>query len=120
MGYYDGRDLPFYWNLAEEYVLFDRFFAASAGGSAANHRLWLSGVFRRLDRRGISWKVYVQDHGADRGAEAVRMPLRGRPGRVRAGHAARSSAKVPVSTKKGAGKASGRERRRSLPSSTSP
>ena len=35
MGYYDGRDLPFYWNVAEEYVLFDRFFAASPGGSVA-------------------------------------------------------------------------------------
>ena len=29
MGYYDDRDLPFYWNVAEDYVLFDRFFAAS-------------------------------------------------------------------------------------------
>ena len=35
MGYYDGRDLPFYWNVAEEYVLFDRFFAASPDGSVA-------------------------------------------------------------------------------------
>ena len=41
MGYYDGRDLPFYWNVAEEYVLFDRFFAASPDGSVANHRLWV-------------------------------------------------------------------------------
>ena len=24
MGHYDGRDLPFYWNVADEYVLFDR------------------------------------------------------------------------------------------------
>ena len=38
MGYYDGRDLPFYWNVADEYVLFDRFFAASPAGSVANHR----------------------------------------------------------------------------------
>ena len=41
MGYYDGRDLPYYWNVAEEYVLFDRFFAASPDGSVANHRLWI-------------------------------------------------------------------------------
>ena len=43
MGYYDGRDLPFYWNVAEEYVLFDRFFAATPGGSVANHMLWVAG-----------------------------------------------------------------------------
>ena len=26
MGYYDDRDLPYYWNIADNYVLFDRFF----------------------------------------------------------------------------------------------
>ena len=40
MGYYDDRDLPFYWNVADEYVLFDRFFAASPGGSVASHMFW--------------------------------------------------------------------------------
>ena len=62
MGYYDGRDLPFYWNVADEYVLFDRFFAASPGGSVANHLFWVSGIFGRLQERGISWKFYVQDY----------------------------------------------------------
>ena len=27
MGHYDDRDLPFYWNIADDYVLFDRFFS---------------------------------------------------------------------------------------------
>ena len=79
MGYYDGRDLPFYWNVADEYVLFDRFFAASPAGSVANHRLWVSGIFRRLQERGISWKFYVQDYDPRLGegsAQAVRVPLR--------------------------------------------
>ena len=83
MGFYDGRDLPFYWNLADQYVLFDRFFAASPGGSVSNHLQWLTatsgdprypdlippGGFRRiptiidlLRARGVSWKVYVQDY----------------------------------------------------------
>jgi phospholipase C len=39
MGYYDDRDLPLYWKLADEYVLFDRFFAATAAGSVASHML---------------------------------------------------------------------------------
>lgn len=85
MGHYDGRDLPFYWNLADQYVLFDRFFAASAGGSVSNHLEWLTAgsgdprypdlippggfgaiptVIDRLEERGVSWKVYVQDYNA--------------------------------------------------------
>jgi phospholipase C len=80
MGYYDGRDVPFYWNVADEYVLFDRFFAASPDGSVANHRLWASGIFSRLERRGIPWKFYVEDYDGRLGeetAQAVRVPLRG-------------------------------------------
>jgi len=33
MGYYDGTQLPYYWNIADEYVLFDRFFSSAASGS---------------------------------------------------------------------------------------
>ena len=44
MGHYDGRDLPFYWNVADEYVLFDRFFAATTDGSVAAHMLWVTGT----------------------------------------------------------------------------
>src|SRR5262245_11217886 len=43
MGYYDDRDLPYYWNLADEYVLFDRFFASEHGGSFSNHMYWVTG-----------------------------------------------------------------------------
>jgi phospholipase C len=83
MGYYDARDIPFYWNVADNYVLFDRFFAAATGGSVMNHMYWLTGtpgdlrfpdtippqgfgslptIFDTLEARGISWKVYVQDY----------------------------------------------------------
>lgn len=96
MGYYDERDLPFYWNVADEYVLFDRFFASAAAGSVANHVAWVSGtpgrpaddmstIFDRLESSGVSWKFYVEDfdptraftpeRGADRSAQAVRVPL---------------------------------------------
>lgn len=78
MGYYDGRDIPFYWNLADEYVLFDRFFSSSAAGSFMNHVYWvtaspgrgedkatpeglgdLTTIFDRLQERGIPWKFYI-------------------------------------------------------------
>jgi len=83
MGYYDARDLPFYWNLADDYVLFDRFFSAANSGSVANRMFWVAGVpgsqdnripsqgwgdiptiFDRLEERGVSWKFYVQNYDA--------------------------------------------------------
>jgi phospholipase C len=82
MGYYDDRDLPYYWNLAGEYVLYDRFFSSAAAGSFLNHLYWVAGsagggadripanglgsdvptIFDRLQERGISWKFYVQNY----------------------------------------------------------
>ena len=104
MGYYDDRDLPYHWNLADEYVLFDRFFSSVAGGSFINHMYWVSGVgadaprglnglndvvtiFDRLEAKGISWKFYVQnyepgltyrtlnEYPSDRAAQVVWVPL---------------------------------------------
>ena len=77
MGYYDGSDLPFYWNLATDYVLADRFFSSEWGGSLANHMYWVAGrgangvppngfssptIFDRLEEAGVSWKFYVQNY----------------------------------------------------------
>ncbi|HUF38711.1 MAG TPA: alkaline phosphatase family protein [Anaerolineales bacterium] len=78
LGYYDDRDIPYYWNLADEYVLFDRFFSSAAGGSIWNRMYWVAGVpgndanripqggfgeiptvFDQLEAAGISWKFYV-------------------------------------------------------------
>lgn len=104
MGYYNDQDLPFYWNVADEYVLFDRFFSSAAGGSVKNHMYWIAGhpgsdqdsvpkegwgdiptIFDRLEERGISWKFYVQNYDPkitfrnrsndDRGAQVVWVPL---------------------------------------------
>jgi phospholipase C len=81
MGYYDGRDLPYYWNLADEYVLYDHFFSSAGAGSFLNHVYWVTGapgggrdrlalkgvedlptIFDRLEAKGISWKFYVQNY----------------------------------------------------------
>src|SRR5258705_7047443 len=43
MGYRDGRDVPFYWNLADQYVLYDRFFSSAGAGSFLNHVYWATG-----------------------------------------------------------------------------
>ncbi len=82
MGYYDGRDIPYYWNLADHYVLFDQFFSSAKDGSFANHMYWVAGIppvtdhgqnladkmanvptiFDRLQQAGVSWKFYVQNY----------------------------------------------------------
>jgi phospholipase C len=83
MAYYDDRDLPYYWNLADEYVLFDRFFSSSNSGSIRNHMFRVTGgpgatgkaeqippggwgdlptIFDRLEAAGVSWKFYVENY----------------------------------------------------------
>jgi phospholipase C len=83
MGYYDRRDLPYHWKIADRYVLFDRFFQSAHSGSVPNHMYWVTGtvgnrdghhhllrqgfrdiptIFDRLEAAGISWKFYVQDY----------------------------------------------------------
>ncbi len=82
MGYYDDRDIPYYWNLADNYVLFDNFFSSASEGSLTNHIFWITGqapppgtdlelneklssmttIFDKLEEQGISWKFYVQNY----------------------------------------------------------
>jgi phospholipase C len=83
MGYYDARDLQFYWNVAQQYVLFDRFFSSARYGIRLNRSYWVSAatppggtervpaggygpaqqtIFDRLQSAGVSWKFYVQDY----------------------------------------------------------
>jgi len=81
MGYYNDQDLPFYWNLADEYVLFDNYFSSAHTGSITNRMFWVSGragrefnripeggfgniptIFDKLQERGISWKFYIRNY----------------------------------------------------------
>ncbi len=82
MGYYDGEDLPYYWNIADNYVLFDNFFSSALGGSFINHWYSLSAtsdekakgqslqealealptIFDRVQEKGLSWKFYIQNY----------------------------------------------------------
>lgn len=80
LGYYDRSDIPLYWDLADNYVLADRFFSSAMGGSLANHQYWVAAkdsglgesipaqgiqmttIFDRLDSAGLSWKFYVKNY----------------------------------------------------------
>ncbi|MCL4251180.1 MAG: alkaline phosphatase family protein [Anaerolineae bacterium] len=85
MAYYNDQDLPYYWNIADEYVLFDNFFTSAGDGSFINHLYWIAGthdeppegqslqeylagvttIFDVLEAEGISWKFYIQNYEPD-------------------------------------------------------
>lgn len=44
MGYYDRRDIPYYWDYADNYVLDDNFFSSEMGPSLPNHLYIASGT----------------------------------------------------------------------------
>ncbi len=81
MGYFNDNEVPFYWNLADQYVLFDNYFSSAHTGSIANRMFWVSGqpgdqsnripqggfqniptIFDSLQARGVSWKFYVKNY----------------------------------------------------------
>ena len=62
MGYYDGSDIPYYWNLADHYVLFDQFFSSASDGSFANHMYWVAGI------------PPVADHGQTLATKLANLP----------------------------------------------
>lgn len=82
MGYYNAKQLPFYWEAAQNYVLFDHFFSSVMYGIRDNRSYWVSAspapggtgripadgygnlqtIFDRLQAAGVSWKFYVQGY----------------------------------------------------------
>ncbi len=75
MGHYDATALPFYWSVAQNYVLFDKYFSSSPLGVQSNRSYWVAGastplvtvdnqptIFDRLQAAGVSWKFYVQNY----------------------------------------------------------
>ena len=104
MGYYDGSDIPFHWNVANQYVLFDRFFASTKVGRREPYLYWVAGnapvgqtplrdgatydavptIFDRLAEHDISARFYVENldkqatgggAGASRKSESIKVPL---------------------------------------------
>lgn len=82
MGYYDYRELPYYWNFASEYVLCDNFFSPFMGSGIANYLYLCAGtsggyrdvppegieirtIFDVLEEKGISWKVYINNYNPE-------------------------------------------------------
>jgi len=83
MGFYDNKNIPYYWQFASEYVLAQRFFSPSMRSDLVNglyaigadpspylnlKRIPENGlkvnrtIFDELESNGISWKVYVENY----------------------------------------------------------
>jgi len=81
MGHFDDSDIPYYWNLADQFVLFDNYFSSAHTGSITNRMFWIAGrpgdatnripdhgfgdiptIFDRLQERGVSWKFYIKNY----------------------------------------------------------
>ncbi len=75
-GYYDQRDIPYYWSLAKQYTLFDNYFSSIMGPSLPNYVYLVAGqsggltdnthvlfnfppIMNELDSSGISWRYYA-------------------------------------------------------------
>jgi phospholipase C len=91
MGHYDDKDIPFYWNLADQYVLFDNYFTSAHTGSIMNRMFSVAGqpgtedgripvngfgdiptIFDRLQERGISWKYYIRNYNPELNYRALK------------------------------------------------
>ncbi len=85
MGYFDNRDIPYYWKFATEYVLAQRFFSPSirsdlvnslyAIGAQPSMRLQevpMQGleinrtIFDDLESKRVPWKIYIENLGGIR------------------------------------------------------
>jgi phospholipase C len=82
MGYYNATQLPFYWEAAQSYVLFDHFFSSAQYDIRNSRSYWVSAspapggtgripaggygnlqtIFDRLQAAHVSWKFYVQGY----------------------------------------------------------
>lgn len=82
MGYYDQRDLPYYYELASQFATSDRFFEPVMAGTIPNRMYLFTGtsfghifpdpppqggftqktIFRLLTDNQISWRYYYQDN----------------------------------------------------------
>jgi phospholipase C len=91
MGYYNATQLPFYWEAAQNYVLFDHFFSSAQYGIRNSRSYWVSAspapggtgripaggygnlqtIFDRLQEAHVSWKFYVQGYNRAQTYESV-------------------------------------------------
>lgn len=83
MGWYDGSDLPFYWDLYQTFAMSDHHHCSMLGPTWVNREYFLSGtsfglvsndaiprdnlpaegdhiIYQQLERAGVSWRIYYE------------------------------------------------------------
>ncbi len=82
LGYFDNRDIPYYWKFATEYVLAQRFFSPSIRSDLVNSLYAIGAqpsmrlqevpqegleinrtIFDELESKRVPWKIYVENLG---------------------------------------------------------
>jgi phospholipase C len=83
MGFYDERDLPYYYELFSQFPISDRNFCSVMSATVPNRMFLLAGscfghvrpltaedtqinaptIFELLEEKGVSWKIYLNDSG---------------------------------------------------------
>ncbi len=83
LGFYDERDLPYYYELATQFATSDRFYSSLLAGTIPNRMYMFTGtsfghvkgdtvpkggwtqktIFRAMNDAGVSWRYYYQDAG---------------------------------------------------------
>jgi len=80
MGYFDNHQIPYYWDYASRFVLFDNFYSSIMASSVPNHLYLVAGqsggvvkrtlqasftfptIVDELDQNHVSWKYYTGGH----------------------------------------------------------
>jgi phospholipase C len=57
MGYFDGNDIPYYWDYAAQYVLADNYFSSVMGPSQPNHSFLMFGTSWNQTSDGKWWDL---------------------------------------------------------------
>jgi phospholipase C len=70
LGYYNREDLPFYYQLADAFTIFDQYFCSSLTGTTPNRLFHWSGTLREQQNGKVKANVYNENIDYDKARQA--------------------------------------------------
>ncbi len=70
LGYYNRKDLPFYYQLADAFTIFDQYFCSSLTGTTPNRLFLWSGTLREQQNGKVKPNVYNENIDYDKARQA--------------------------------------------------
>ncbi|WP_312397916.1 phosphocholine-specific phospholipase C [Chryseobacterium sp.] len=70
LGYYNREDLPFYYQLADAFTIFDQYFCSSLTGTTPNRLFLWSGTLREQQNGNVKANVYNENIDYDKAKQA--------------------------------------------------